>query len=188
MTTAHLIQSRLTPANSDRLLCGLLAWLAIALALLLPLSVAAMLIAYPSKVLAAAQLPTLRSFDPSLVPIATRMLVIAIAMTPVLAMSRALWIASRCLRDFAAGNYFIRANVLRMRDFARWMLIAVVLGMLVTPALSLILGRGEGGIGAVQVSLSSSQLLLLVFAGFVWQIARVFAKAVALAEENAQFV
>jgi hypothetical protein len=188
MITAHSAPPIPPSANGDRLLCRLLAWFAIGLALVLPLAVATLLIAYPSKVFAAAQIPTLRHVDPNLLPIATRLLVMAIAMLPVLAMSRALYIASRCLSDFAVGNYFVRANALRLRDFARWMLIAVVLGMLVTPALSFILARSEGGIGAIQVSFSSSQLLFLVFAGFVWQIARVFAKAVALAEENAQFV
>jgi hypothetical protein len=174
--------------NTDRLLSRLLSWFAMGLALLLPVLVAVMLVVFPAKVLAAAQIPTIRHLDPSLLALSTRVFVVAIALLPVLAMCRALWIASRCFRDFGEGNYFVRANVLRLRDFARWMLIAVVLGILATPALSFILTRSEGTTGSLQISLSSSQLVFLVFAGLVWQISRVFARAVALAEEHAQFV
>jgi len=41
---------------------------------------------------------------------------------------------------------------------------------------------------ALSLSLGSNELLTLLFAGMVWQIAAVMARAVALAEENAQFV
>jgi len=38
------------------------------------------------------------------------------------------------------------------------------------------------------VGVGSSDLLMALVAGIVWQIAAVFTRAVALAEENAQFV
>jgi len=41
---------------------------------------------------------------------------------------------------------------------------------------------------ALAMGLGSNELLTLLFAGMVWQISAVMAKAVALAEENAQFV
>jgi hypothetical protein len=41
---------------------------------------------------------------------------------------------------------------------------------------------------ALSLGLGSNELLTLLFAGMVWQIAAVMTRAVALAEENAQFV
>jgi hypothetical protein len=41
---------------------------------------------------------------------------------------------------------------------------------------------------ALALGFGSNELLTLLFAGMVWQIAAIMAKAVALAEENAQFV
>jgi Protein of unknown function (DUF2975) len=172
----------------DPVISRLLAWTSMGLAILLPVVVATLLVSQPSKVVAAAQLSTLKHVDIDLLPPAMLLFAGVVALLPVVAVSRALWIASSCFRDFSAGNYFVQANVLRLRDFARWMLLTVVLGVLATPVLSFILTRGNAGGGAVQLSLGSTQFLFLIFAGFVWQISRVFAKAIALSEENEQFV
>ncbi len=175
--------------KNERFVCSVFAWFSVALAIVLPLAVGLALFASSTRAMSPAQLSLLTPYaDFAALPWYRVALVMLIALLPVLSMSRALWIASRCFRDFAAGHYFFRRNAQRLREFAGWLLAAAILGLLVTPTVSLIVSLGQGGIGSIRVSLHSQQLLMIVFTGLVWQISRVFAKAVALAEENAQFV
>jgi Protein of unknown function (DUF2975) len=173
----------------EQLVCRVLTWVSLFLAIALPALVAYSLIGGRGFTDTAKQWPQVAAhFDWATLPWYNAALASVIAMLPALSMSRALWLASRCFRDFAAGHYFFQRNAQRLRELAGWLLTAAVLGLLTTPALSYILASGRGGAGAIQVSISSQQILMLVFTGLVWQISRIFAKAVALAEENAQFV
>jgi hypothetical protein len=61
----------------------------------------------------------------------------------------------------------------------------VVSSTLITVVLT---AGAPAGQRALSLGFGSNELLTLLFAGMVWQIAAVMAKAVALAEENAQFV
>ncbi len=175
--------------KNERIVCQVLAWFSIALAIVLPIAVGFSLLASASPDNVPAQLSAFgKGVDFASLPWYGVALVTMLALLPVLGMSRALWIASRCFRDFAAGHYFFRRNAQRLRALAGWLLTAAILGLIATPLISLIVSLGRGGPGSIAVSLNSQQLLMIVFTGLVWQISRIFAKAVALAEENAQFV
>ncbi len=66
---------------------------------------------------------------------------------------------------------------------------STVAAFLTTPVLTFLITLGAGpGNYQVSVNFSSTQALTLLFAGIVWQVAAVMTRAVALAEENAQFV
>jgi Protein of unknown function (DUF2975) len=176
--------------GNERFICKVLAWFSWALAILLPLAVALPFLATTMLAHAPARLSAAiaKNADFAALPWYSIALVSLVALLPVLSMSRALWIASRCFRDFAASHYFLRSNAQRLRALAGWLLTAAILGLLATPLISLITSLGRGGPGSFEVSLDSQQILMLIFTGLVWQISRIFAKAVALAEENAQFV
>jgi Protein of unknown function (DUF2975) len=175
--------------KNERVVCQVLAWFSVALAVVLPTAVAFSLLANESPAYAPAQLPALaKSVGSASLPWYIIALVTLVALLPVLSMSCALWIASRCFRDFAAGHYFFRRNAQRLRALAGWLLTAATLGLLTTPLISLFVSFGRGGAGSIAVSLNSQQLLMIVFTGLVWQISRIFTKAIAVAEENAQFV
>ncbi len=175
--------------EKERLICRVLAWFSAALAIVLPLAVAFSLLTSASHAPSSSQLSVFGAqINFAALPWYRIVLVTFVALLPVLSMSCALWIASRCFRDFAAGHYFFRRNAQRLRSLAGWLLIAAIFGLLATPVISLIVSLGRSGAGSMTVSINSQQVLMLVFTGLVWQISRIFAKAVALAEENAQFV
>ena len=75
-----------------------------------------------------------------------------------------------------------------MRGFARAVFAAAVVGIVVPPLIGLMLTMRVSTPAALSLTLSSHQVILLLFAGVVWQMASVLAKAVALADENAAFV
>jgi Protein of unknown function (DUF2975) len=111
-----------------------------------------------------------------------------LAMLPMLAMALALLRASRCLAAFARGEHFSLAAVRDLRGFAALVLLAGIACTLVPTLIVLLLTLGRPGQASLALSFDSQHLLLLLFAGVTWQIARVLAKAVALAEEHAQIV
>lgn len=112
----------------------------------------------------------------------------ALALLPVALMSYALVIASRTFVGFSKGEYFALVSVQRLRGFARAVFAAAVVGIVVPPLIGLMLTMGVSTSAALNLTLSSHQVILLLFAGVVWQMAGVLAKAVALADENAAFV
>jgi hypothetical protein len=76
-----------------------------------------------------------------------------------------------------------------LRGFAAGVFASVVTGFFVSMAISVVLSLGApAGPRPQAQGRGSNELLTLLFAGMVWQISAVMAKAVALAEENAQFV
>lgn len=111
-----------------------------------------------------------------------------LALLPVLAMALALLRASRCLRAFAGGQHFSLAAVRDLRGFAALVLLAGIACTLVPTLVLLLLTWGQPGQASLALNFGSQHLLLLLFAAVTWQIARVLAKAVALAEEHAQIV
>ena len=120
---------------------------------------------------------------------AARLLAAAVlALLPVALMSYALVIASRTFGGFSRGEYFTLISVQRLRGFARAVFAAAVAGIVVPPVLVLMVTVGTSAPAALSLALSAQQVILLLFAGVVWQMASVLAKAVALADENAAFV
>jgi hypothetical protein len=106
-----------------------------------------------------------------------------------LCMAYTLWQAGRCFAFFAEGQYFCGQAVASLRGLAAGMFTAGVVGVLLPTALGLLLSVGIApGRRALVLSVGSQELMLLLFAAIVWQIAHVMRQAAALAEENAQFV
>lgn len=113
----------------------------------------------------------------------------AVALVPVALIVYALLAAWRCFRSFARGEYLSLAVVRNLRGFAAGVFWSVVAALVTNPLLTFLITLGAGPDGhRVNVSFSSTQALTLLFAGIVWQVAAVMTRAVALAEENAQFV
>jgi len=118
-----------------------------------------------------------------------RALVVALGAMPVLCMAYGLLCARHCFVSFAQGTYFSSSAVRGLRGFAAGVFFSVVASLAVAPLLSVVLTLGGAGAKpSMTFNIGSSQVLSLLFAGIVWQIAAVMTKAVALAEENAQFV
>ena len=103
-------------------------------------------------------------------------------------MAWALHGAGLCFAQFARGLHFTVAAVQALRRFARGVFAAALAGAVVPTAVVLLLTTGGPHPAALAISLGSQHLFMLLFAGVLWQIAAVLARAVTLAEENAQFV
>lgn len=124
-------------------------------------------------------------------PLALWQIVVAITicMIPVGLASYGLLSAHQCFRSFARGEYFLPNTVHHLRRFATGIFASAVVGLLVSPTVSLILTLGNAaGKRSLVMNLDSNEVFLLLFAGILWQIASIMAKAVTLAEENAQFI
>ncbi|MCV0398114.1 MAG: DUF2975 domain-containing protein [Rhizobiaceae bacterium] len=118
---------------------------------------------------------------------ATRVAGFAISMIPVGILIFGLVYARQCFLAFADGEIFSRRAVGRLRAFAIAVAASAALKPVAGAALSVLLSwNGEGG--SVALRLGSDTLLTLIFAGLVAVIAWVMAEAVAISEENAQFV
>jgi Protein of unknown function (DUF2975) len=118
-----------------------------------------------------------------------RVAIAVVALLPVALIVYALLCAWRCFRSFARGEHFSLAVVSNLRRFAAGMFWSTVAALVTTPVLTYLITLGAGPDGhTVTVNFSSTQALTLLFAGIVWQVAAVMTRAVALAEENSQFV
>ncbi|MBW8721411.1 MAG: hypothetical protein JF626_05855 [Polaromonas sp.] len=94
-----------------------------------------------------------------------------------------------CFSGFSQAEYFSLRTVKYLRGFAAGIFASVVMGVVSSTLITVVLTAGAPvGQRALSLGFGSNELLTLLFAGMVWQIAAVMAKAVALAEENAQFV
>ncbi|MFY9509519.1 MAG: DUF2975 domain-containing protein [Rubrivivax sp.] len=112
-----------------------------------------------------------------------------LALLPVSAMAYGLLRASQCLRGFVRGEVFDVSTVKHLRGFAAAALVSALLGLAVPMLISLVLTwHAPPGQHALAMGVSASDLLMALVAGIVWQVAAVFTRAIALAEENAQFI
>jgi hypothetical protein len=126
------------------------------------------------------------STESALTPIQHAIMVL-VGLVPVAFMTYALICARRCFRSFVRGEHFTAHVVRNLRGLAAGIALWVLSGWLTTPLLSLLLTLGAEE-HRLTLGFSSSGMLTLLFAGIVWQIADIMTKAVALAEENSQFV
>ncbi|MBC7683062.1 MAG: DUF2975 domain-containing protein [Ferruginibacter sp.] len=110
-------------------------------------------------------------------------------MLPVGGLAYGLLQARQCFQGFVRGEVFSQSTVRRLRGFAAGVVVAAVAGLLLPTLRSLLMAwTGLADRHAVVVEFSSNNMLLLLFAGIVWQIAHVMAQAAALADEHAQIV
>ena len=84
---------------------------------------------------------------------------------------------------------FSLGTVQHLRGFAGGLLGSSVAGLLAPTLLSVLLTWGAAaGQRSVAVALGGQHLLMLLFAGIVWQIAHAMARAIEIADDNAQIV
>jgi hypothetical protein len=108
---------------------------------------------------------------------------------PVGCMLRGLWEARQCFRAFALGHVFTQQAAQGLRYFAAWVIASVLAGMLLVPALSVLLTlNNPPGMRHLAIALGSDHIFTLLFAGVVWLMAAIIGQGQALAEENAAFV
>jgi hypothetical protein len=118
-----------------------------------------------------------------------RVLAVVIGLLPVACMAYGLVRASQCFTGFARGAVFSLGTVQHLRGLAAGLLGAGLAGLLAPTLLGLLFTWGAPtGQHALAVSLGSQQLLMLLFAGIVWQIAHVMVRAREIADDNAQIV
>ena len=112
-----------------------------------------------------------------------------VGMLPVCGLAYGLLHARRCFQGFVRGETFTQSTVHHLRGFAAGVMLAAVAGLVLPTLRSLLLAASApAGSRALVLEFSSDHLLLLLFAGIVWQIAHVMAQAAALADEHAQIV
>lgn len=167
-----------------------LAWACWSLALLLPLGVAVQGLNQPPAALLlkagldAAQGAALLSTRDGL-----RWGLWALTMLPVAGLSFALWQVGLCFSRFARAEYLTTPVVVHLRRFTAGLLAAGLLGLVLPTALSALLSTAAPpGQGSLVVSVGSQELIFLLLAALLWQIATVIARAVAIDEENRQFI
>jgi hypothetical protein len=108
----------------------------------------------------------------------------AMALLPVACLSFALWQAGLCFARFARADYLSIPVVALLRRFT-----AGLLGLVLPTAMSALLSTATpSGQRSLVVSVGSQEVLFLLFAALLWQIASVIARAVAIDEENRQFI
>jgi hypothetical protein len=112
-----------------------------------------------------------------------------VGMLPVGAVAYGLFRARLCFLGFMRGETFSLGTVRHLRGFAVGMFAAAVAGLLSSALISVLLTLGAPpGKRALSLGIGSNDLLMLLFAGIVWQIARVMTQAAELADEHAQIV
>lgn len=101
-----------------------------------------------------------------------------------------LFSARKCFQSFARREYFTLQVVQGLRGFAAGMFFWPVASILAKPLLSFVATMNNTAPGGheVSVGIGTEQVLTLLFAGILWQIAGVMTSAKRLAEENSQFV
>lgn len=116
-------------------------------------------------------------------------LAVLVGMLPVCATAYGLLRARSCFLGFVRGEVFSLRTVSHLAGFASGIFVAAISALVVPSLVGLLLTLyAPDGKHALVLNIGSDALLMLLFAGVVWQIARVMAKAVELAEENAQIV
>jgi hypothetical protein len=170
---------------------SVLAWACALLAMALPLAVAYHLLSTPveSLLLRAGVLLSASQTAALDITVGQKSLAALLGVLPVCCASYGLICAMRCFSGFSQAEYFSVRTVKYLRGFAAGIFASVVAGAVSATLITVVLTSGApAGQRALSVGLGSNELLTLLFAGMVWQIAAVMARAVALAEENAQFV
>jgi hypothetical protein len=120
---------------------------------------------------------------------AVRLGCMAISALPLACLIWGLLRVRRCFEAFGQGRFFTRENIHGLRDFAIAVFASTLLKPVAGAALSILLSWQTYATGkTLVVNFGSDALLALLFAGLIAVIAWVMAEAMAIADENAQFV
>ncbi|OYU85877.1 MAG: hypothetical protein CFE29_31845 [Bradyrhizobiaceae bacterium PARB1] len=118
-----------------------------------------------------------------------RFFAFVISMMPLGAFVCGLLIARRCFAAFARGEVFADRPIRDLRLFAIAIAASALLKPVAGAALTVLLSLHMAtGTKAVAVNIGSDTLIALIFAGTVAVIASVMSEALAIADENRQFV
>ena len=118
-----------------------------------------------------------------------RLASLAISALPLACLIWGLLRVRRCFEAFAEGRFFTLDNVHGLRDLAIAVFASTLLKPFAGAALSILLSWRTYATGkSLVVALGSDALLALLFAGLIAVIAWLIAEAIALADENAQFI
>jgi len=116
-------------------------------------------------------------------------LAMLVGMLPVCGVAYGLLRARLCFLGFVRGQTFSLGTVRHLRGLAAGLFASAAAGLLSPPLISVLLTLGApAGKRALSVGVGSNEVLMLLFAGIVWQIAHVMTQAVELADEHAQIV
>ncbi len=173
-------------------LSRVLAWACLGLAVLLPVvALFSMVQSSPAEMLAKLGIRLPLGANPKDLPIAAWQhgLAVCISLLPVSAMAYGLLRAGQCLLGVARGEVFSLDTVQHLRGFAAGLLAASSIGLF-APTLIVFLLTWYAPVGGrvLTMSLGSHQLLMLLFSGIVWQMGYAMARAVEIAEDNAQII
>ena len=118
-----------------------------------------------------------------------RLASMAISALPLACLIWGLLRVRRCFEAFGQGRFFTLENIHGLRDFAIAVFASTLLKPVAGAALSILLSWQTYATGkTLVVNFGSDALLALLFAGLIAVIAWVMAEAMAIADENAQFV
>jgi Protein of unknown function (DUF2975) len=190
MTTATLDTTG-EPSRSKRMerirfLSHVMAMLCAATSVLLAAAMLVYWVATPSEtLLAALGLPRMTFAD---IGSMSRVFAFVISMIPLGVLIYGLMNARACFKAFAAGQIFSIHTVGKLRAFSLAVLASAFLKPLAGAALSVLLTWNASGPKSLVLNVGSDTLLALIFAGTVAVIAWVMRDAIAIADENAQFV
>ncbi len=167
-----------------------LAWACLILAIVLPAAaIYGLWTASPQALLAQAGVNLLQVSGEQAIAPWQRVLAVLIGLLPVAGMAYGLVRAWRCFAGFARGAVFRLSTVRHLRGFASGLMASSVAGLLAPTLLSVLLSWGApAGQRALAVALGGQHLLMLLFAGIVWQIAHAMARAIEIADDHAQIV
>lgn len=179
-------------SNGSQRLSRLLAWACLALAVLLPVAVlSGLLQTTPVDMLTQMGIRMPAGVQLERLPITTwqHVLAVGVSLLPVGAVAYALVRAGQCFGGFVRGETFSLTTVRHLRGFAAGLLVSSGAGLLAPTAIAWLLTLyAPAGGRALTLSLGSQQLLMLLFAGIVWQMGDAMTRAVELAEDNAQII
>jgi hypothetical protein len=118
-----------------------------------------------------------------------RLLGMVISALPLACLIWGLLRVRRCFERFAQSRFFTIENIHGLRDFAIAVFASTLLKPFAGAALSILLSWRTYATGkTLVVNLGSDALLALLFAGLIAVVASVLAEAMAIADENAQFI
>jgi hypothetical protein len=175
------------PLQRIRRLSHWLAWVCMALIVLLPLALFIFLLT--ANVLEMAKLGGLSGDAIQQLQGWQRWVAGGVASVPLAMLLMGLWQARCCFDLFAHGNVFTGRATHRLRRFAAWTGAATLAGPLAAMVNSVVLTlQNTPGTRRMAIGLGSDQLFMLLFAALVYLMADVIAQGQTLAEENERFV
>ena len=173
-------------------LSRLVAWTCLGLAVLLPAAAlysALRMSPVDMLIQMGIRLPSGDNLESLPIALWQHVLVIGISLLPVGAVAYALLRARQCFAGFVRGETFSLATVRHLRGFASGLLVSSSAGLAAPTAIVWLLTLYAPAAGRVlTVSLGAQQLLMLLFAGIVWQMGHAMTRAIELAEDNAQII